>query len=257
VAGLHWLEEGTARVGSAGENDIVLPHGAPPHVGVLQVERGAVRFASWPGTAVRHGDARVDSLELSTDRDSSPTVLASGSVTFRVIDRSGHLALRVKDSLSHARLAFAGLEYFPVDTTWRVPARLEPTPGNRLKVINIVGLEEDFASPGRLVFTTHGRTLSLQVAQEKGDSSYFIIFRDSTSASATYPAGRYLAAPPVDSTGWTVLDFNRAYNPPCAFTAYATCPLPPPQNILPVAIEAGELRYGAAHAAVVATAATP
>ncbi|MDX2060837.1 MAG: DUF1684 domain-containing protein, partial [Gemmatimonadales bacterium] len=176
-----------------------------------------------------------------------PTVIRSGGLSLRVIDRGGRLALRVKDSAAPERLGFRGLDYFPVDSASRVRARLVPhVRPHSLKVTNILGQPEEYPSPGILSFRLNGRRFELIAAQQPGDSALFIIFRDSTSLTETYQAARFLSAPPPDRDGNTILDFNRAYNPPCAFTAFSTCPLPPPENVLATAIRAGEKRYAGA-----------
>jgi hypothetical protein len=194
---------------------------------------------------VRIAGAPVDTAALQTDANGAkPTILEAGSVTLRIIDRSGKLALRVKDTLHPSRAAFTGLEYFPVDTSWRLRARLVPHDEPKtLEVIDVLGQVQTYESPGALEFRHAGETYRLDAAIEPGTEDLFVMFRDRTSADDTYPAGRYVYAPLPDSTGATVLDFNRAYNPPCAFTALATCPLPPRQNLLPIPIRAGELRY--------------
>lgn len=242
LVGLRWLEDGTLTLGAAPSSDIILPGRLPPLVGTLHVADSAVRFVASAAVHVEDTGQPALDLELRSDRHGKPTVLELQGVTWRVIDRGGRRALRVKDTLAPARLSFLPLRYFPVDTSFRVVARLEPTPGRSLTVATIVGVEEVYQSPGRLVFNLAGHRYSLIAAREPGDSSYFIMFRDSTAATSTYPAGRFLVVPPADSAGWTVIDFNRAYNPPCAFTAFATCPLPPPGNVLPVSIAAGEQR---------------
>ncbi|MGH7517920.1 MAG: DUF1684 domain-containing protein [Gemmatimonadales bacterium] len=245
LAGLHWLDSASYRVGSDSANAIVLPAGAPGRLGTVERAAGGVRFDAAPAADVRVKGAPVDALVLRSDaRGAEPTVLEAGSVTLRVIERSGRLALRVKDTLHPARAAFEGLEYFPVDTSWRLRARLVPHDEPKtLAVIDVVGQVQTYESPGALEFTHGGEGYRLDAVIEPGVNDLFVMFRDKTSARETYPAGRYVYAPVPDSTGTTVLDFNRAYNPPCAFTALATCPLPPGQNVLPIPIRAGELRY--------------
>lgn len=250
LAGLYWLESKSYTVGGAGA-DIPLP-GAERVVGTLQVDSGQPRFTVAPGARVTLGDSVVTAVALQTDRDGAkPTVLAVGGTTFRVLDRSGRLAVRVKDSASALRREFAGIPAFPIDPAFRVLARLErPAEPRVLHLANIVGLIEDHPVAGTLHFTLAGEPRTLVAVTEPGDSSLFILFRDSTSQSETYQAGRFLDAPPPDSAGFVLLDFNRAYNPPCAFTAFATCPLPPPENLLPIPIRAGERRYNGGHGAV-------
>jgi len=143
---------------------------------------------------------------------------------------------------------FKGLEYFPLDQQWRFEARFEPyTSMKKIPIINILGMEDDMNSPGVVVFDVGGHEYRLDAVLEDGETDYFIMFGDPTNGKQTYGAGRFMyVKPPVN--GVTVLDFNKSYNPPCAFSHYATCPLPPPQNRLPIAVTAGEFKYaGAGH----------
>ncbi|HEX6930105.1 MAG TPA: DUF1684 domain-containing protein, partial [Gammaproteobacteria bacterium] len=182
-------------------------------------------------------------IEMIDDHQGEPTVLAMGSLRFYVIARAGNLGIRVRDLDNPARRDFKGLDYFPVTLAWRKEARFEPWPAPRaVKIINILGMVDEMTSPGELVFGHDGAEYRLTALAEPGDAQWFIMIADGTSGRETYGAGRYLYIdPPVD--GVALLDFNKAYNPPCAFTALATCPLPPPANRLGVAITAGEKRY--------------
>jgi uncharacterized protein (DUF1684 family) len=245
VVGLFWLEPGKNAVGSAASNRVVLPGGkAPSYVGALELSGGAATFHAAPGSGVTSEGRPVTNLTLRSDVTGEPTVLSIGPVSFYTIERGDRLGVRVKDSQSEARRDFHGIESFPIDARWRVEARFEPyRPAKKIPVPNVLGLEEPTDSPGALVFELDGKTYRLDPVLETGETDLFVIFGDRTNGRETYGAGRFLyAAPPVD--GKTVLDFNKAYNPPCVFTPYATCPLPPAQNKLPIAIEAGEKRYG-------------
>ncbi|HKG12516.1 MAG TPA: DUF1684 domain-containing protein, partial [Pyrinomonadaceae bacterium] len=184
----------------------------------------------------------VTSLELKPDTDAGgPTTLKLGTLTFHVIKRGERLGVRVKDSASPERTSFRGLEYFPTDERWRVEARFEPhNPPKTIPITNVLNMEEDTPSPGSLVFDVGGQTYRLDAITEEGEEQFFVIFADATSGKETYGAGRYLYAGPPDSQGRLLIDFNKAYSPPCAFTKYATCPLPPEQNNLPLRVEAGE-----------------
>jgi uncharacterized protein (DUF1684 family) len=159
-----------------------------------------------------------------------------------VIKRGERVRLRITDSESPARRGFAGLRWFPVDEAYRVRGRFLPASRPRtIPIPNVLGQVEPMPSPGEVVFTLGGREHHLVPVRERGETQLFFIFHDETAGRETYPSGRFLYAdPPQDGT--VVLDFNRAYSPPCAFTNFATCPLPPPQNRLPLRIEAGELR---------------
>jgi uncharacterized protein (DUF1684 family) len=184
-------------------------------------------------------------MVLQPDTSGSPTILQHGSLKFYVIKRSERFGIRVKDSQAKALREFAGMESFPIDPAWRVVARFEPyTPPREITVPNVTGEPTREIVPGALVFEKGGKTFRLEPVAEEGSEELFIIFGDQTNGFETYGAGRFLYAPQPDSAGRVPLDFNIAYNPPCVFTPYATCPLPPPQNKLAVRIEAGEKAYG-------------
>ena len=179
-------------------------------------------------------------------------MLHAGTLSFEAIkrqDASGdRYGVRARDPRSDARTHFKGLDYFPPNSKFRVVARFEPyAPPRKIPITNVLGMTSDEISPGALVFDLGGRTWRIDPILEQGTNDLFIIFKDATSGKETYAAARYLYAHPPDASGKTVVDFNRAYNPPCAFTPYATCPLPPPQNRLPIRVEAGELKYAGGH----------
>ena len=237
---LHWLQQGLTRVGSGAGVEARLPSSAPPLVGTIQLEGKAVRFQAAAGVDVTSRGARVSTTAMTADE----TTLQVGTYTLLVIARGGRLALRVRDRESAARATFKGIDYFPTTSKCRVKARFVPFDTPRTAtVINVIGDAVDFVSPGQLAFTLDGvehRLDALYETPEKKD--LWIIFRDRTSGVTTYPAGRYLHAP-LPVAGEVDLDFNLAYNPPCAFTEFATCPIPPRQNWLKMAIEAGEKNY--------------
>jgi hypothetical protein len=250
LAGLFWLDSAAYTIGSGPNSTIALPADhTPATFGTLRIAGEVGHFAAAKGVTVTSDSARVDTLTLVNDKGAKPTVLRSGSVTYRVIERGGRQAIRVKDSAYVLRTDFKGLEYFPLDTALRVLAHLVPHPTPRtLRILNVIGQTEEYTSPGVLEFTVAGKPYRITASFEGKDTTqYFLIFRDATSRDSTYPAGRFMYATPVDSAGYTILDFNRSYNPPCAFTAFATCPLPPKENVLDVAIKAGELRYKGPH----------
>jgi uncharacterized protein len=251
VAGLHWLDGARYTIGTTARDSIALTPGhAPRAVGEITRRDSGLHFITARGGTVMVDTTRVDSVVLMSDKSGRATVLRTGSVTLRVIERGGRLALRVKDSLATLRTDFKGLEYYPLDTSWRVQARLIPHATPRgLRIMNVLGQEEEYRSPGVIEFSHGGVAYTLTAAHEPNDDKLFIIFRDPTSRDSTYPAGRFLYAAPADSAGLTLLDFNRAYNPPCAFTPHATCPLPPAENMLKGAIRAGEVRYKGPHGA--------
>lgn len=244
VVGLFWLSEGANAVGSARGNTVVLPErDAPENVGTIRLADAKLSFDSAPGADVRVAGQRARLADIRSDAAGDPTVLSIGSVRFYVIERDHRFAVRVKDNDSAARRDFHGIASFPVDATWRIEARFEPyDPPRSIAIPNVLGHVDSENSPGAIVFTRDGQTLRLDAVLERGETDYFVIFGDRSNGAGTYGAGRFLyVPPPVD--GKTVIDFNRAYNPPCVFTPYATCPLPPPQNKLPIRVEAGEKEY--------------
>jgi len=244
VVGLFWLSQGPNTVGSAHDGTVVLPpHDVPARVGIFRLAGARVAFEPAPGADVRVAGQPVHAGEIHTDAAGDPTVLTIGSVRFYVIERDHRFAVRVKDTRSDARRDFHGITYFPTDPAWRIEARFEPyDPPRSIPIPNVLGHVDPESSPGAIVFTRDGKTLRLDAVLERGETDYFVIFGDRTNGTDTYGAGRFLyVAPPVD--GRTVIDFNKAYNPPCVFTPYATCPLPPPQNKLPIRVEAGEKQY--------------
>ncbi|HEX8692811.1 MAG TPA: DUF1684 domain-containing protein [Longimicrobium sp.] len=247
LVGLFWLRPGANRVGSDPAAEVRLPADrAPGELGTLFVEGGSARFVAAPGAEVASDGRPVRELALRSDADGAPTVLAHGSLTLRVIRRGGWLALRVKDSEHPARATFAGLRYFPLDTAWRIRGRFRRAAAmDSVEIVNILGMVEKQPTPGVIEFEVGGRRHTLRPVLEGDDPTLFVMFKDATNRSETYGAGRYVYVEPPDSLGRVLLDFNRAYNPPCAFTAFATCPLPPPENHLPLRVAAGELRPSA------------
>lgn len=242
LVGLFWLGEGENRLGSDPANEIVLPEGkAPAQAGALRLAGGRVTLEARPGSGITSEGRPLTTLELKSDEDGRPTLLELGSLSFHVVRRGDRLGLRVRDRENPARAEFKGVEYYPADRGWLVPARFEPyDPPKQMPIMNVLGMETEETSPGALVFEVGGRSYRLDALREKGNEQLFIIFADQTSGGETYGAGRYLYADPPGPDGRVLLDFNRAYSPPCAFTRYATCPLPPPQNRLALRVEAGE-----------------
>ena len=244
VVGLFWLEPGENSVGTDPSNRIVVPGGrATDRLGTIALSEDRALFTAAPGSDVRHAGAPVETVELRSDAGGPPTVLTRGRVSFYLIRRSGRLAVRVKDTGSAARRGFRGIESFPIEPGWRVEARFEPyDPPRELPIANVLGGVDGERCPGAIVFERAGATHSLDAIVETAEPDLFVIFGDETNGVETYGAGRFLYAPRA-AGGRTVLDFNKAYNPPCVFTPYATCPLPPSQNRLPLRVEAGEKKY--------------
>ena len=248
LVGLYWLAEGPNTFGRAASNTLVLDHPSlAPTAGTFVLANGHVTFRATPNSGITHGGQPVTSIDMVSDAKESPTVVSSGPLRFFVIERAGKLGVRVRDVDSALRRNFHGLEYFPVDADWALEARFEPyEPGKHITIVNILGLEEDMVSPGALVFTRQGKEARLDAVLESPDSTdLFVMFADATSGHETYGAGRFIHVP-FAKNGKTVVDFNEAYNPPCAFNNFATCPLPPFQNRLTLKVTAGEKKYAAA-----------
>jgi len=243
VVGLFWLKHGANTVGADPASDVVLPqNSAPPTVGVFDLHDGLVSFQAAANLKVTVNNTDTTSATLKPDSSGSPDILRLNDLTMFVIERGGRYAIRLKDKNSEMRKAFTGIKYYPPKEEYRVKAKFVPySPPKMITVPNILGQVDQEPSPGYVVFELNGRELRLDPVTE--DGSLFFIFKDLTSGKETYPPGRFLNTE-MPQNGEVILDFNKAYNPPCAFTPYATCPLPPEENKLPVAIEAGELRYG-------------
>ena len=234
LVGLFWLKPGDNSIGSADSNDFVLPKASsPPQVGRLRLENDKV-------TLIRpNGSSQV----LSYD-DGNPDVVHAGSVSFFVIKRSDKLGIRAKDVESPVLKSFEGVKYFRINPEFHFQAKLIPAP-KKIPILNVVGQTDLEESPGVVEFTYKEKQYHLRPIYE-GDTLFFL-FKDPTNKTQTYQAGRMLNTPlPVN--GAVDLDFNLSYNPPCTFTPYATCPLPPKENTLPFPVEAGEMRYKNGHA---------
>jgi uncharacterized protein len=250
LIGLEWLKAGDNRIGSAADNDIVLKAG-PAHLGVAKwMDNGDVQLAlaSDSGALIDGKPARqatlIDDVKAG---DGAPTTVSFGTASFYVIDRDGRKGLRVKDTEAPGRKHFAGIDSFAIDPSWRIDATWVPTPGETLEMGTVIGTIDKYPVPGKLEFSRDGKHFELlPVIEVPGDAQYFIVFADRTSGKETYGAARFLYVdPPKD--GKVVLDFNKAYNPPCAFTAFATCPLAPPENRLDLRVTAGEKNYAGGH----------
>ncbi len=243
VAGLFWLHDGVLVMGSAAQSDIVLPASAPPKAGILRVQAGAVTFEQVPGVNVTVNGKPATKSVLQPDTAPHPDVLQVGSLMLTIIKRGDRTGVRLRDPDAVTRKNFTGCKWFPPSQAWRIAAKWVAYPEpKKIKITNILGMTDDEPSPGYAEFTIKGKTLRLEPVADD-DGSLEFMFKDATSSVTTYAPGRFLdTEKPKD--GVVVLDFNQAYNPPCAFTAFATCPLPPKQNTLPIAVEAGEKKYG-------------
>lgn len=234
LVGLFWLKPGDNTMGAGESNDFVLPKGsAPGRLGVLRLQKGQVTFVKADGTT-----------QTLSYNDEKPDVVHEGSISFFIIKRGDKLGVRAKDSASPVLKSFEGMKYFPVNPGLHFEAAFVPD-SKKVPILNILGQTELEESPGIVEFTYKGEKYRLRAITE-GDTLFFL-YKDATNKINTYQAGRMLNTPlPVN--GKVDLDFNRSYNPPCTFTPFATCPLPPKENTLPFAVEAGEMRYKDGHA---------
>ena len=247
LVGLFWLQEGENRLGSDPQsNRIVFPKDSTPAMlGSLDLSKRVVTLRAAPDAGLTSAGQPVTTLILRSDADGPPTILQHGRISFFLIKRGERLGIRVKDSANPVLLGFHGLDNYPIDRRWRFDARWEPyQPAKTIPVPNILGSVDQEKSPGAVVFDVGGRPNRLDAVQEPGNEQLFLIFGDETNGVETYGGGRFLYASPPDKDGRVVVDFNKAYNPPCVFTPYATCPLPPRQNRLALRVEAGEKKYG-------------
>ena len=247
VVGLFWLKAGPTSFGTDPANGIVLPlASAPARAGVFELRDGKTTVRMENGVEATVAGTPVSVRELRPDVPGPADVLKLGPrLTLHVIERGGRYGIRLKDTQSALLKEFTGLRWFPVREDYRIDARFVAyDPPKTIPVPNILGQVEELPSPGYVAFTVGGREVRLDpVLEEPGADELFFIFRDQTAGKETYGAGRFLYTP-MPKDGVVALDFNRAYSPPCAFTPYATCPLPPKQNRLSVRIEAGEMRSG-------------
>ena len=239
LAGLFWLHKGANTVGSDAASDVVLPAPAPAQLGELHFDGSGVTFTAAPGVDVQVNDSHVTQAGLRSDDAGTPDIVRWEAISFLIIKRGERIGVRVRDNNSAERRDFAGRVWFPVDEAYRFEARFVAyDPPKTLAITNILGDTSATASPGYIAFVHEGQTFQLDVTSS-GAHGLGITFRDATSGSETYGAARFLTTPAPEN-GYVVLDFNRAVNPPCAFTTFATCPLPPRQNHLSFAVRAGE-----------------
>jgi len=254
LVGFEWVEPGKHGVGSGKDNDIVLSVG-PSKLGEIELDGKTLRFTLAEGVDGAIGKDGRRSAELITDVQASeqpegePTLVRFGTASFFAIERNGRYALRVRDSEAGTRKHFVGIENYPFDPAWRVEGQFQRhAPGTTIEVANVLGYLEPMQNSGVVTFEHGGRRYKLEAIDE-GDGQLFLVFGDKTNRKETYGAGRFLyAEPPAQGSDTVTIDFNRSYNPPCVFTPYATCPLPPPGNRLDFAVTAGEKKYkGATH----------
>ncbi len=250
LIGLHWIESGSHYVGSNADNGIRLAMG-PAQFGMLDRTGERVRLVPGKDAALTlDGEPLRGASLVKSDADQGgPSVIGfdDGKGIATVIKRGERYALRVKHADAPTRTKFAGLDYWPADPSWKTAARFMAHPvGKTIPVANIIGTVDEVPNPGAVEFERDGKTYRIE-ALDEGEGTLFLVFADRTNGHGSYGAGRFLYAPWPDDSGAVTLDFNQSYSPPCAFTAFATCPLPPAENRLDLAITAGEKAYAGAH----------
>jgi uncharacterized protein len=244
LAGLFWLKEGLNTFGSAESNDLVFSKDKfADNAGFFQVKNGVVQMNVRADVKVLNNGSEIQSEIIFHPDSAKNATITHGDLQWFVIKRDDQVGLRLRDLKSKSISEFMGIERYEVDPTWRVKATVKVSPAPKyIDITNVLGQTTAQLSPATLVFNLRGEEYRLD-ALEGGKDELFIIFGDQTNEDETYPSGRYLYVKIPDKDGHTDLDFNKSYNPPCAFTPFATCPLPPAQNVLPLAIKAGEKNF--------------
>jgi hypothetical protein len=249
LVGLYWFKPGENSFGRARDNALVLDNASlAPHAGTFRLEQSTVRFVAAPDAGISANGQPVIQVVMAPDTSGEPTMLASGSLRFYAIERVGHMGLRVRDTANPLRTHFKGLDYFPIDEHWAFHAQFHPyEPAKKVQIVNVLGMVDTMTAPGYLAFTRDGHEWRLDALLEDPQADeLFIMFADGTSGRETYGAGRFMYLE-LPKSGEVMLDFNKAYNPPCAFNEFATCPLPPRQNRLALRVVAGEKSYKGEH----------
>lgn len=244
LVGLFWLKEGTNRVGGDHKDEVPLPEGkVPAQLGTIELHGGKAVFTAVPGEKVTNDSRPVTTIELKPDVNGKPTVLQVSGIRMHMIQRGQKFGMRVKDAHSRQLAEFKGSQYFPLSQSYVVNAKYIPyDKPKKVSVPTQIGQDAEMDSPGYVEFTLNGVKQHLQALSE-GTPELFFVIKDQTSGRGSYPAGRFLYSDPPKN-GKVEIDFNRAYSPPCAWTPYATCPLPPKENYMTVKVEAGEKFQG-------------
>jgi uncharacterized protein len=251
LIGLEWLKSGGNSFGTASDNSVQIKAQAPQHFGILTVSNSNIQLLAFPGgfpADFQLNGKPAREGQLSADGE-NPSTMTWHGITMVVLERGNRYALRIKDANSPARTGFTGLHWYPPNLDYAVIAKWIPyNPPHMEKIPTIIGTTLNLPAPGIAEFTLNGKTIRLEpVMEDPHDTTLFFILRDETSKTTTYESARFLRTlfpdHGLDKPGTLILDFNQLYNPPCAYTPFATCPLPPPQNRLDVSIEAGEQRY--------------
>ncbi len=240
LAGLFWLKEGSNTFGTAQGNDFLIEKDrTPARIGAFILESGKVRFRAEKEVPVLCQGQPANDIEMADDSSRAPTTLRLGPLSWLIIKRGDRLGVRVKDAENPRIAQLQSIDSFAIDPAWKLEAVLEKYPEpKKIATRTVIGTVEEQASPGVLVFTFRG--VRYRLLPWTAGNDLFVVFGDQTNGLETYGGGRFLTVKKPDARGKTVIDFNMAYNPPCVFSSYATCPLPAPANRLPLRITAGE-----------------
>lgn len=243
LIGLYWLKEGESTFGKSRLNTIPFPKGTPNYIGKFILEKDSVYMKIDELVDVRIGDAFPKMTYLQADKNGAPTIATLENFSWYLLQRENRFGIRLRDAKNSAIKKFKGIDHFAVSQDWQIPATLRLSENKKSVTLrNVVDMDVQMKLEGYLIFEIGGVTYELE-ALDGGQDSYFIIFADETTGVETYGAGRYLYVPRVDAAGNTLIDFNKAHNPPCVFTDFATCPLPSAKNTLAISILAGEKNY--------------
>ena len=240
LSGLFWLKEGENRFGSADGNELVFKEKAfPALLGTFLLKGNEVVWSTAGNNEVFAQHKKVNTATIFNGDEINATQLVFQTFSWSVIKREDLIGIRFRDLASPLLDKLQHIERYTINQDWRIDARIEKSALPSVPILNVLGQTTQEKSPGKVVFEYKGKSYSLDVVDE-GTTNLFVLFGDDTNAKETYPTGRFLYIPRPDANGNTVIDFNKAFNPPCAFTPFATCPIPPKQNILPFAVKAGE-----------------
>jgi uncharacterized protein (DUF1684 family) len=239
LVGLEWLQEGENRLGRSDDADARIP-GGPEDWGMIVLQGDQLRFIPNPAAAITIGGEPAKAIELVADSQGEPTVVRSGDTSFYIIYRQSY-GLRIKDRRAPTLVSFSGVDQFEISESWRIEGDFEyAEPGTTIEIGNVLGQLNPSPVYGWFEFEREGESHRLLALGEETSESLWFLFADRTSGRETYGAGRFLYSDGMPEEGRLVVDFNKAYNPPCAFNDYSTCPLPPQQNRLKLAVTAGE-----------------
>ena len=239
LAGLYWLAEGENTIGSDSSNSILFPESAPDFCGSIVKNKDEIKYYVHPGSEIYINSEILTEAKLEPDITQNPSICKTGSFEWFIIKRDDLYGIRLRDFENPRIDQLKEIPSFPVEKRWIKKAKFEAFHDpDSIEVATMVGGTETYEVPGKIIFRHKGKKYEL--FPFRSGKGFFIILGDKTSAIETYAAGRYMYTDAPDENNELILDFNKAYNPPCAFSPFATCPLPPPENRLDLAITAGE-----------------